>query len=193
MAAKTDVRTAALTRRDAVPESERGRFAARLAAIGPRLVVDFAPPNATLVVALFSAIGSEPDLMPLAGALAAAGVVTALPVTGRRGEPLVFRRWAPGDATVLGRMNIAEPALDAAVTHPDMLFVPLAAFDRRGHRIGYGAGHYDRSLAALRATKPVRAIGVAFSVQEVLFVPDEEHDQPLDLVVTDRETLLCGE
>ena len=72
-----------------------------------------------------------------------------------------------------------------------MLFVPLAAFDRRGHRIGYGKGHYDRSLASLRARKRIRAVGVGFSVQEVLFIPSEPHDEPLDLVVTERDILLC--
>ena len=143
-------------------------------------------------MSLFSAIGGEPDTLPLAEALAAARVVTALPVTGTRDTPLVFRRWAPGDPTAPGRMGIAEPVLEAPVVIPDVLFVPLAAFDRRGYRIGYGGGYYDRTLEALRALKPVRAFGVAYAAQEVLFVPDDDHDQPLDLVVTERETLMCG-
>ncbi len=193
VASKADVRAAALARRDAVPEAERKAFASRLAAIGPRIVVDFAPATAGLAVGLFSAIGSEPDLSGLADALAQAGVVTALPVTVGRTEPLVFRRWSPGDRLLAGPLRVPQPAAEAAPIEPDLLFVPLAAFDRRGHRIGYGGGHYDRTLAMLRAGKPVRAIGVAFATQEVLFVPSETHDQPLDLVVTDRETLLCGE
>ena len=188
---KADVRADALAKRAALPETVRTAFSARLAAVGPRIIHDYAPANGTLVVSLFSAIGSEPDLMPLAAALAEAGVPTALPVTGRPGEPLVFRRWTIGDPLAGGRMGIGEPPPGAPAVEPDVLFVPLAAFDRRGHRIGYGAGHYDRSLASLRAAKTVRAIGIAYAVQEVLFIPAEPHDQPLDLVLTERETLLC--
>ncbi len=187
---KAEVRRAALARRDGVDPVVRQAFAARLATLGPRLVLDFAPANAGLVVALFSAIRGEPDLRPLARALHRAEVALALPVTGGP-EPLVFRRWAPGDALVVGPMGIGEPATTAPVVDPDMLFVPLAAFDRRGHRIGYGAGYYDRTLAALRARKTVRAIGVAYAVQEELFIPDEPHDEALDLVVTERDTVLC--
>ncbi len=74
---------------------------------------------------------------------------------------------------------------------PDLLFVPLAAFDRRGHRIGYGAGFYDRTLAALRAEKEVAAIGLAYAAQEVLFVPADDHDEPLDMVVTEKDVIVC--
>jgi 5-formyltetrahydrofolate cyclo-ligase len=190
---KADVRTAALARRASVSEQDRHAFAERLAAIGPRIVHDFAPPGERLAVSLFSAIGSEPDLSLLAAALHAAGVVTALPVTVGRTAPLDFRRWSPGDPLRLGPLRVPQPMLEAPPVVPDVLFVPLAAFDRRGHRIGYGGGHYDRTLQELRVKKPVRAIGVAYAVQEELFIPSEEHDEPLDLVLTDRETLLCGE
>ena len=71
--------------------------------------------------------------------------------------------------------------------------MPLAAFDRRGHRIGYGAGFYDRTLAALRAEKPIVAIGVAYAVQEVLYVPNDDHDEPLDMIVTDKDTILVAD
>jgi 5-formyltetrahydrofolate cyclo-ligase len=188
---KAELRAAALAKRAAVPDAARDAFAARLATIGPRLVHDYAPPNGTLVVALYSAIGSEPDLLPLMQALQAAGVPTALPVTGRPGEPLVFRLWLAGDPLIAGRLGIGEPVPDAAAVSPDVLFIPLAVFDRRGHRIGYGAGHYDRTLAALKTHKSICTIGVAYAAQEVLFVPSEAHDEPLDLIVTERETLLC--
>ena len=92
------------------------------------------------------------------------GLGTALPVTGARGEPLVFRRWRPGEPTVPGQMRIPEPLPEAPALDPDLLFVPLAAFDRRGHRIGYGAGHYDCTLARLKAQKPIVAVGVAYGV-----------------------------
>jgi 5-formyltetrahydrofolate cyclo-ligase len=188
---KAELRAASLAKRAAVPETARDAFAGRLAAIGPRLVHDYAPGNATLVVSLYSAIGSEPDLLPLMRALRFAGVPTALPVTGRPGEKLVFRLWAEGDPLIPGRLGIGEPPPEAPAVDPDVLFVPLAVFDRRGHRIGYGAGHYDRTLAALKARKSICTIGVAYADQEVLFVPSEAHDEPLDLIVTERETLLC--
>jgi 5-formyltetrahydrofolate cyclo-ligase len=188
---KADVRADALKKRSEVPAEVAAAFASRLAAIGPRLVLDYAPPNASLSVALFSAIGREPDLGPLAAALKQAGVPTALPVTGKAGTVLAFRRWSAGDPLVPGRMGIGEPPETAEAIDPDVLFVPLAAFDRRGHRIGYGAGHYDRTLTALKARKAIRTIGVAYATQEVLFIAAEPHDEPLDLIVTERDTLLC--
>jgi 5-formyltetrahydrofolate cyclo-ligase len=75
------------------------------------------------------------------------------------------------------------------VVVPDVLLVPLAAFDALGHRIGYGAGHYDRSLAQLRAKKPVLAVGLAFSVQEIPAVPAAAHDARLDLVLTEQDLM----
>ncbi|MGH6851558.1 MAG: 5-formyltetrahydrofolate cyclo-ligase [Methylocella sp.] len=88
-------------------------------------------------------------------------------------------------------MAIKEPLPDAPEATPDLLFVPLAAFDRAGHRIGYGAGFYDRSLAGLRAKKPVRAVGVAYASQEYEEVPHQEHDEGLDYVLTERELIEC--
>ena len=90
-------------------------------------------------------------------------------------------------------MSIREPLEEAPVVDPDLLFVPLACFDRRGHRIGYGAGYYDRTLTNLRAMKPIHAVGVAYGVCEVDAVPYETHDQSLDAVVTDLETILFSE
>ena len=88
-------------------------------------------------------------------------------------------------------MRIPEPAAHLPACHPDVLFIPLAAFDRRGYRIGYGAGHYDRALASLKAKKPVLAIGIAYATQEVPEVPAEPHDQRLDFVLTEREAISC--
>ncbi len=123
--------------------------------------------------------------------LAGAGLATALPVVGGRGKPLLFRRWRPGDPLVDGPLGLREPAPGSARTEPDLLFVPLAAFDRAGHRIGYGAGYYDATLAALAPKRPL-AIGLAFSVQEVASIPAEPHDHPLAFVITERETIVCG-
>ena len=90
-------------------------------------------------------------------------------------------------------MLIREPLEDAPFVDPDLLFVPLACFDRRGHRIGYGAGFYDRTLAKLRALKPIHAAGAAYGVCEIAAVPYETHDQSLDAVVTEQETILFSE
>jgi 5-formyltetrahydrofolate cyclo-ligase len=87
-------------------------------------------------------------------------------------------------------MSIREPLKEAPVIDPDLVFVPLVCFDRRGHRIGYGAGYYDLTLARLRAMKSVRAAGAAYGVCEIAAVPYENHDQTLDAVVTEQETIL---
>jgi 5-formyltetrahydrofolate cyclo-ligase len=126
-------------------------------------------------------------------ALAAAGLATALPAVVDRASPLTFRLWRPGEPTRVGGLAIPEPLETAATVEPDLLFVPLACFDRRGNRIGYGAGYYDRSLAWLRASKTIHAVGVAYGVCEVAAVPYEAHDQSLDAIVTERETIFVRE
>ncbi len=143
------------------------------------------------IVSAFSPIGDEPDALALLQALGAEGFATALPVTVARSAPLTFRLWRVGDPTVAGALDIREPTPEAPAVDPDLLFVPLAAFDRRGHRIGYGAGHYDRTLKRLRAAGPIRAVGVAYSVCEIAAVPDEAHDEPLDFILTEREWIVA--
>ena len=169
----------------------RAAFAARLARIGPCLVREAAGAGERLVTSLFWPIGSEPDVGPLAAALDAAGASLVLPVDWSPGSPLVYRRWAPGDRLAIGPMGIAEPLALAPAMQPDVLFVPLAAFDRRGHRLGYGAGNVDRTLTILRGSKRVRAIGIAFAAQEEPSLPIEPHDEPLDTIVTEREIVVC--
>jgi 5-formyltetrahydrofolate cyclo-ligase len=100
-----------------------------------------------------------------------------------------MRAWTFGEPLVAGVWGIRQPAPQAPATEPDILLVPLLAFDRAGHRIGYGAGYYDLTIAALRATQAVVAIGVAFAAQEVAAVPATPHDAPLDLVLTEREVI----
>ena len=188
---KAEFRKAALQRRAGISPEQRIAFTDRLVGVGLRLVRDFAPANVRLIVSLYSAIDSEPVILPLIEALVAADVPVALPVAFSHGGALEFRLWGPGDPLAPSAMGILEPLPDAPSVDPDVLFVPMVAFDRRGHRIGYGAGHYDRTLLALRASKRVLAVGVAFSVQEELFIPTEPHDQPMDIVVTDRDIILC--
>jgi 5-formyltetrahydrofolate cyclo-ligase len=186
-AVKQDLRRAALAKRRALDAAARAKFAARLAGEGLRLAKRFSAG----AVSAFHPLGDEPDTLPLLAALADAGFVTLLPVTMRRGLPLIFRAWRPGEPTKLGAMNIPEPQASAPVHDPDLLFVPLACFDRRGHRIGYGAGHYDLTLSALRAKGRAVAVGVAYALAECPALPDEAHDQRLDFVLTESELIEC--
>ena len=117
-------------------------------------------------------------------ALGAAGWRTALPVVVEGTAILTFRAWRPGDAARLGAFGIHEPLPEAEELTPDVVLTPLLAFDRRGGRLGFGAGYYDATLEALRSRGPVLAIGLAFETQEVDQVPTEPHDQRLDAVVT---------
>ena len=190
-AVKAELRRLCLLRRKAVPLDAARDFAARLASEVPTVLAGAARDGTIPVISAYWPIRDEADTRPLLAALAELGVTTALPVTGGRGHPLVFRAWKPGDAQNPGQMAIPEPLSTAAQVEPDVLFVPLAAFDRRGHRIGYGAGHYDCTLAQLRAKKPVVAIGIAFATQEIAEVPSEPHDQKLDFVLTERELIDC--
>ncbi len=186
---KALLRRDALARRGTIEPAARVAFSRRLAEEGLRLARFWRPP----VVSVFYPLRDEPDTLPLLTALADEGFATALPVVVGRGSPLSFRLGRPGEPTRAGAMSIREPIEDAPVVEPDLLFVPLACFDRRGHRIGYGAGYYDRTLTKLRAMKPVHAIGVAYGIGEVAAAPYEPYDQTLDALVTEQETLLFSE
>ncbi|MGD9740973.1 MAG: 5-formyltetrahydrofolate cyclo-ligase, partial [Bauldia sp.] len=125
--------------------------------------------------------------------LAGEGWTTAMPVIEGPRRPLAFRAWKPGEPTVAGVWDIPRPTEDAALLDPDVLIVPLLAFDAEGYRLGYGGGFYDRTLAKLRAMKPVVAVGVAYSAQEMAQAPRGEHDQPVDWVLTEKgPRRLCG-
>ena len=184
---KKSLRASSLAIRATIDPAIAAAFAARLARLGPELAAG----HGARSVSVFWSIRDELPTHPLCAALHAAGHVVGLPVTGRMGQPLTFRRWTPDTAMVPGKMDIPEPPAGAEAVVPDLLFVPLAAFDRRGHRIGYGAGFYDRTLAALRAEKEIAAIGLAYAAQEVLFVPAADHDEPLDMVVTEKDVIVC--
>ena len=184
---KPALRAQALARRGETPVEAAAAYAAHLATEGLVLVMRLRPG----IVAAYFPLSGEPSTLPLLEKLANAGVKTALPVTGRRGTPLTFRLWRPGEPTIQGKMAIEEPLPAAPIAAPDLLFVPLAAFDRAGHRIGYGAGFYDRTLAGLRAKKPICAVGVAYASQEFPKIPHEEHDESLDYVLTERELIEC--
>jgi 5-formyltetrahydrofolate cyclo-ligase len=183
---KAVLRRDALARRVKIEPAVRAASSRCFAEEGLRLARLWRP----RIVSAFHPLRDEPDTLLLLTALAEEGFSTALPVIVGRGSPLIFRRWRPGEPTREASMSVREPLEEAPVVDPDLLFVPLACFDRRGHRIGYGAGFYDLTLARLRAMKPVRAAGVAYGVCEIAAVPYESHDQTLDAVVTEQETIL---
>lgn len=141
------------------------------------------------IIAGYFPIRSEINVLPLMRRLGAAGWVTALPEIVAADRPLRFRLWRPDDPTVHGALGIAAPGGDAPVIKPDVLLVPLLAFDRLGFRLGYGGGFYDRTLAALRREGAVLALGVAFAGQEITMVPRAELDQPLDGILTERSVI----
>ena len=179
---KGDLRIAALARRDAL--SDEGRAAAAQAIARRGLPVDIKPGT---IVSGYSPIRGEIDPVPLMRTLAAQGAQLALPAITARGKSLVFRAWSPNDRLMLGSLGIPEPSPAAAELIPDIMLVPLAAFDRAGHRIGYGAGHYDVTLAHLRKGKAITALGLAFAVQEIKNVPMQPHDVALDYVLTEKQ------
>ena len=126
---------------------------------------------------------AEPDLRPLWHLLHAAGIAIVLPFTPPPGQALCFRPWAPGCAMQAGRFGTQHPQADGGAAPPDLLFVPLLAFDRHGFRLGHGGGYYDRTLAALPRA---RSVGYGFARQEVDAVPRGPHDAKLDCIVTER-------
>lgn len=147
-------------------------------------------------VSAYLAIRSEIDAMPLMMALAESGVGVALPVILGRGLPLAFRSWTPGAPLEAGPFGTSVPR-DGAEVEPDVLFVPMLAFDARCHRLGYGGGFYDRTIASLRARRPVRALGLAYAGQELPLLPVDATDMQLDAIITEagivRPARLAGE
>jgi 5-formyltetrahydrofolate cyclo-ligase len=183
--AKGDLRRDALARRDGIPPDRR---AAAAAAVATR---PFPIPVDGRRVSGFFPMRSEINPMPLMRHLAEHGASLALPVVQGRGRPLLFRSFAFGDALGQGVWGIREPLPEAGDVAPDVLIVPLAAFDRTGHRIGYGAGYYDMTLQALSAIKPIVAVGLGFADQQIPAVPATAHDYRLDFVLTEREIIDC--
>jgi 5-formyltetrahydrofolate cyclo-ligase len=180
---KAELRATALAARDALSHEHRFAAAVEVAARG----LPFAVAPGT-VIAGYAPIGSEFDPMPLLRRLADAGARLALPVIAGREQPLQFRSFSIGQALERGPLGISQPTAAAEVVVPNILLIPLAAFDRSGHRIGYGAGYYDRSIEVLRGGKRTIAVGLAFAVQEIELVPALPHDAVLDYVLTESDT-----
>jgi 5-formyltetrahydrofolate cyclo-ligase len=184
---KAALRAEALARRGQVPAADAKAFAVHLAEAGGA----FAAERGAKIASAFWAIDDEVATLPLLEGLAAREIATALPVMCGFGKPLEFRLWRPGGPLNAAKWGIMEPA-PAPEVFPDLLFVPLAGFDRTGNRVGYGAGFYDRTLRRLRQRQRIVAVGVAYSVQEFPAVPAEPYDEKLDFVLTDREWIVCG-
>lgn len=137
-------------------------------------------------IAGYLARGSEIDPEPLMRRFGAAGARLALPVALTPGGPLAFRAYQIGDPLSPDACGVPAPSDGAALLRPDLVIVPLLAFDRRGGRMGRGGGHYDRTLAKLRAEGAVFALGLAYAGQAVAQVPCEPHDQRLDAILTEK-------
>ena len=184
--AKAAIRRDARARRDALPPDMRAAAAQAIAARPFPVAV-----SPGMIVSAFMPMKSEINPLPLMRALADAGARLALPVVAGRGKPLVMRAYALGETLAAGVWGIREPKPDAPEVLPDVVIVPLLAFARDGHRIGYGAGYYDMTLANLRAKKTIHAVGIGFAAQEIASVPTTPRDARLDLVLTEREVIDC--
>ena len=171
---KAAARTAAFARRKAAFAAGQGQAA--------ELLADVLSAHAGKVLAGYMPMRTEIDPMP---AMAAHQGLVGVPVIMAAATPLKFREWAPGVAMIAGDFGALIPAEGAWIT-PQVVIVPLLAFDARGYRLGYGGGFYDRTLQGLRAKGPILAIGFAFAAQEVDVVPTDAFDQKLDLVVTEK-------
>lgn len=147
-------------------------FAQRIAAFAREI-------PAAGIVAGYWPIRDEADPREMMKAL---GTALALPRIDSKHAALSFREWREGDALVDNHHGIPEPRADAKIVTPDVVLMPLLAFDAHGHRLGYGGGYYDRTLSAMRAI----AIGIAYAGQEVEYLPREAHDHPLDMVLTEN-------
>jgi 5-formyltetrahydrofolate cyclo-ligase len=181
---KATLRREAMARRDALPADARDAAADAIAARPFPLSIKLGT-----IVSGFMPLRSEINPLPLMRKLTGLGARLALPMIVGRGKPLIMRAWDFGAPLDRGQWGIREPKPEAAAVEPDILLVPLLAFDRTGHRVGYGAGYYDMTITKLRARKPVVTVGLAFAAQEVPAVPATAHDAALDLVLTERDLI----
>lgn len=171
---KALARQAAFARRAGAQVAGQGQAA--------EILADYLSAHAGKVLSGYMPMRTEIDPLP---AMAAHQGPVGVPVIIGKGQPLRFREWSPGARMVEGAFKALVPE-EGAWVEPQVLIVPLLAFDARGYRLGYGGGFYDRTLEGLRARHPVLAVGFAFSAQEVDEVPTEPTDQRLDAIVTER-------
>lgn len=141
------------------------------------------------IISCYMPLKGEVSSKVILQTLAAQGHVICLPVTVGRAVPLIFRQYKPGDTLIRSMIGPLEPHVTAREVIPDLLIVPMLGFNRSGNRLGYGTGLYDRTLEALRKVKPIKAIGVAYSIQEFPELPVEDHDEKIDLIITEKEII----
>ncbi len=183
---KNQIRRQLLELRRAIPPSE-----AQAAAQSIALRITAIIPQEAQMVAGYRPIQGELDPTPSLQRLIWRECGTCLPVTISGDKPLIFRAWQPNEPLVHGKFRVEEPLPSAQVVTPDVLLVPMVAFDSRGHRLGYGAGYYDRTIAVMRRQpKPPLVIGIAYHLQGVSHIPAQPHDELMDAVVTERESIL---
>lgn len=188
------------TQTDPMDAKSAARDAARLARVeaqvqaGPGAAAQFAAhffkslaPERGCSIAAYAPMGTEADPGAILHRAHELGHVCCLPRIVARGEALAFHRWQPGDVLEPGPHGTREPALTKPQFRPDVLIVPLLAFDATGHRLGYGGGYYDRTIASLRAYgRPLSALGLAFCAQEVDQLETGPYDERLDGVICER-------
>lgn len=150
------------------------------------------PRSAGEMIAGYWPIGTEMDVRPAMRDMERLDHPLCLPAVKTRDQPLVFRQWGDGDPLEDAAHGTSEPEADAPEVTPLIMFVPGLAFDALGFRIGYGLGYYDRTISALRAGPGLLAIGIAYAAQLIEAVPREDHDQPLDLIVTENGIFVPG-
>lgn len=183
---KEALRETARKTRDAMPEAERTTAVSSIASM------PFPIPFASgAIISGYMPIGSELDPLPLMRQLEENGARLALPVVQRRGLPLVMRAWHFGAPLIKTGFGLQTPPPEAPTLDPDILLVPLLSFDSKGNRIGYGAGFYDLTLAALSTKKRIISIGLAFSKQEAGSIPATQLDSPLHYMLTENGLIDC--
>ena len=144
-------------------------------------------PLVPCTVAAYLPVHGEISPLKLMEKLAATGCTTALPVTPKIGDRLLFRSWKTGEPLQTGAYGIGVPLSQAAEVIPEIMLVPLLAFDKRGHRLGYGGGFYDATIKQYRNANPAfHAIGLAFTSQQTDNLPIHDGDQVLDAVITEQ-------
>jgi 5-formyltetrahydrofolate cyclo-ligase len=187
---KAALRKAMHERREALPSPARAHAAGAIAAHAEALLA-LLPSNPAPVVSSYWAIGPELDAVSLEAAVVARGGSLCLPVMVGKGKPLLFRAYCHGDTLSPRTWGIQEPLATADEALPDLLLVPSLALDRRGHRLGYGGGFYDRTLAMLRARRPTVAVGLCYDEQVVEAVPYMHYDASVDWILTPSGLFDC--
>jgi 5-formyltetrahydrofolate cyclo-ligase len=179
---KKQLRDTMLKKRAALSSTQAAQMAQATARhFADHPILAFAPSCAGYI-----AMRSEVDVLPILAFMQRYEKPTALPRITQKDAPLTFHEWRAGDALETHMLGMKEPRVDAPEMLPNIVLVPLLAFDESGYRLGYGGGYYDRTIQALRAkAKAPLFIGVAYSWQEVTSLPVEPHDAKLDGILTE--------